>query len=54
MTALPKTFAPSGPNRLQYRIGRITASLEGSLFFLNDQLGNSVIFRLRRDFSGVF
>lgn len=41
-------------NRLQYRIGRITTSLEGSLFYIGDEFGNSVFFRIRRDFDGVF
>ncbi len=41
-------------NRLEYRIGKITASLEGTVFVVDDQFGNSVIFRIRRDFGGVF
>ncbi len=41
-------------NKLSYRIGRITASLEGGLFMVGDAMGNSVLLRLRRDFDGVF
>lgn len=41
-------------NRIQYRIGKITTSLEGSLFYIGDRFGNAVFFRIRRDFNGVF
>lgn len=41
-------------NRIQYRVGMITTSLEGSLFYIGDDFGNSVFFRIRRDFNGVF
>lgn len=37
-------------NRLEYRIGRIIASLEGSLFYNREELGNSVFLRVRREF----
>lgn len=41
-------------NTVQYRVGKITTSLEGSLFYVGDEFGNSVFFRIRRDFNGVF
>ena len=41
-------------NSLDYRIGRITASLEGSLFITDNEFGNAVIFRIRRDFDSIF
>lgn len=40
--------------RLEYRIGRVTTSLEGSVFMVGEEFGNAVIFRVRRDFGGVF
>jgi len=40
-------------NRIEYRIGRIVASLEASAFYSQDELGNSVFFRIRREFGGA-
>lgn len=45
-------------NRLDYRIGRITAGLEAEVFYSDRSAGESgfgsvVIFRIRRDFGGV-
>lgn len=41
-------------NRIEYRIGKITTSLEGSVFYVGKEYGNAVFFRVRRDFDGVF
>ncbi len=41
-------------NKLEYRIGKIITSVEGNLFYVGDEYGNSVFFRIRRDFDGVF
>jgi hypothetical protein len=41
-------------NRIAYRIGLITTSLEGSVFYVGEELGNAIFFRIRRDFNGVF
>jgi hypothetical protein len=41
-------------NKIEYRIGRITTSLEGSIFYVGEEHGNSIFFRIRRDFNGVF
>jgi hypothetical protein len=39
-------------NRLEYRIGRIIASLEGSAFYNQGKFGNSLFFRISRAFGG--
>ena len=41
-------------NKIEYRIGRLTMSVEGKLFYVGDEFGNAVIARIRRDFGGVF
>lgn len=41
-------------NRLEYRLGLLTFSLEGTFFLFGSELGNSAIFRVRRDFNGTF
>ncbi len=41
-------------NRIEYRLGLLTFSLEGNLFLFGSELGNSAFFRVRRHFSGTF
>jgi hypothetical protein len=41
-------------NRIAYRFGLITTSLEGSVFYVGEEFGNAIFFRIRRDFNGVF
>ncbi len=40
-------------NRLSGRIGMIVASLEGNIFYSQDQFGNVFLFRVRREFRGL-
>lgn len=51
---LSNDFRGDWTNRLSYRIGRVTTSLEGSIFMIGEEFGNSVMLRIRRDFDGVF
>ncbi len=46
-------FRSDWTNRLEYRIGRIVASLEGSASYNQGEFGNSVFFRIRREFGGA-
>jgi hypothetical protein len=41
-------------NRLEYRIGRVVTSLEGRVFYDQDDIGAAVVWRVRRDFADVF
>jgi hypothetical protein len=41
-------------NKLEYRIGKLTVSLEGNLFYVNEELGDLSLFKMRRDFGGTF
>lgn len=47
-------FRTEWRNLIEYRNGRIVASLEASVFQEDNDLGNFVMFRIRRDFSGIF
>jgi len=47
-----EVFRTDWRNKLRYRIGRIHADLEGTVFQENGQIGNSVYFRVRRNFGG--
>ncbi len=51
---LGRDFRGDWTNKLTYRIGRITTGLEGGVFVVGDALGSSILFRVRRDFDGVF
>lgn len=41
-------------NKLEYRIGKLTMSLEGRLYYVNEGLGDLSMFKIRRDFGGVY
>jgi len=41
-------------NKLEYKIGKLTLSLEGSLFYINEELGDLSMFKIRRNFRGTF
>ena len=41
-------------NVFEYRIGRVFASVEATIFREDEGYGNLFMVRLRRDFSGVF
>jgi hypothetical protein len=45
-------FRADWRNKLRYRIGKIYADLEGTVFQENGQIGNLFYFRVRRDFGG--
>ncbi len=47
-------FRTEWRNLVEYRIGRVITSLEGSIFREDEELGNMVMFRIRRDFGGNF
>ena len=50
---LSDRFRSDWTNRLAYHIGRIVASLEAGAFYNQGELGNSVFFRIRREFGGA-
>ncbi len=41
-------------NVIEYRIGRIIISMEATVFQEDEQFGNLFMFRIRRDFGGIF
>jgi len=45
-------FRSDWRNKLEYTIGRLIASIEATLFHNQNQFGNFVIFRVRREFGG--
>lgn len=47
-------FRSEWRNIFEYRIGRVFASLEATIFREDEGFGNLFMVRLRRDFSGVF
>ncbi len=47
-------FRTDWRNVVEYRIGRIVASFEASAFLEDEEFGNFVMFRIRRDFGGDF
>jgi len=47
-------FRTEWRNLVEYRIGRVIASLEVTVFQEDEVLGNFVMLRVRRDFSGNF
>ncbi|MFQ5618235.1 MAG: hypothetical protein ACE5FR_04615 [Rhodospirillales bacterium] len=49
---LADRFRSDWTNRLEYRIGRILAVLEGGMFYNDGKFGNSIFFRIRREFGG--
>ncbi|HLB80213.1 MAG TPA: hypothetical protein VJJ77_06895, partial [Dongiaceae bacterium] len=51
-TRLADRFHSEWANRLEYRIGRIFASLEGSALYSQGEIGNSIFLRVRREFGG--
>jgi len=51
-TRLADRFQSEWANRLEYRIGRIFASLEGSALYSQGEIGNSIFLRVRREFGG--